>query len=51
VASTSRLSAFLWKEFREFTRDKKAVVLTVVMPPLALIAIGVVTVYYLCRDH
>jgi ABC-2 type transport system permease protein len=44
VPSTSRLRAFLWKELREYTRDVKAVVITVVVPPLALIAIGLVTV-------
>jgi ABC-2 type transport system permease protein len=44
VMSTSRIIVFLWKELREYTRDKKAVITTVLLPPLALIAMGVVTV-------
>lgn len=44
AVNTSRIIVFLWKELREYTRDKKAIISTVILPPLALIAIGLVTV-------
>ena len=44
VINTSRLYVFLWKELREYTRDKKALIITIAIPPLALIAIGLITV-------
>jgi ABC-2 type transport system permease protein len=44
AVNTGRIIVFLWKELREYTRDKKAIISTVILPPLALIAIGLVTV-------
>ena len=47
--NTTRLSVFLWKELKEFTRDRKALLVTLLLPPLALSAIGLVTVLLLTQ--